>query len=167
MAPALSVVPHVLLPSDHAEVGVSTRLVAAMLPLFFSVMRDVEGTTEPTCWLPQPRVVAHESKASTAWLPLPDRAADSVPAPVAIARVPFLEPPESGVKRAVVVQLAPTASVGPQVVETNENSEPVTEPAAGGVTDKTPMPVFDSVVVAVCAEPTLVLPKSTAVTEAD
>lgn len=81
-------------------------------------------------------------------------ATDCVPAPVAMARLPALAVVDVGLNRTVTVQLLPTATEVPHVVDTKLKSAPVTEPAAGTVTDKGPTPLLLSVAVAVLLEPT-------------
>lgn len=57
------------------------------------------------------------------------------------------------------MQELPDATVLPQVVDTNENSDPATEAADGTVTERGPTPVLVSVATALLDAPTAVAAK--------
>lgn len=92
-------------------------------------------------------------------MPVPDKVAVTVPAPVAKLSEPERAPVVLGVKRVVTVQVAPAFSDVVQVVDTKLKSEPVTDAAVGTVTLMAARPVLVSVDVAVLLEPTCVLAK--------
>ncbi len=97
-----------------------------------------------------------------AWIPVPDSAALTVPAPVANDNVPVRAAAAVGVSCTVVAQVAPAASEVPQVVETKLKSVPVTEAAVGAVSEMGARPVLVRVELLEPELPTTTLPKATA-----
>ncbi len=139
---AVQVVDTKLKPVPVTDEAVGTVTVRGPTPVLLSVA--VAVLDEPT------GVDAKLGAASAACgaMPVPVRVTVSVPAPVVRLREPVRVPPAEAMKSNVTVQLFPTATVVPQVVEVKLKSVPVAEEALGVVKVRGPTPVLVSVAVA-------------------
>ena len=138
-------------------------------PLIVSVADSVPLLVKVTVPLAlTPPLIADSAEALFAVIvtieppPEPLRLAVSVPAPVTMLKVPVRAATAVGWNLTETVQLAPTASVAAQVVDTKLKSVPVTDDAVGIVTLKDAIPLLASVEVSVVEAPTLTMPKAIA-----
>lgn len=106
---------------------------------------------EFTCWAANVKLAA--LKLALPCVPVADRLALTVPAPLVNESVPVRAVGNVGLNRTVTEQVPEAAKLVPQVVETNEKSVPVTEAAVGVVTLMAAMPVLVNVATAVLFEP--------------
>lgn len=116
LEPAFNCVPHVEFTKVKPVGVVRDKAVAATLPLLVSVT-GVESAVCPACTLPNAARLVGVNPSTGCW-PVPLTFEVSVPAPVASVSVPAREVGAVGWNLMLSRQLAPTASVEPQVVET-------------------------------------------------